>query len=79
MEESSQQGPQEDGPVEMRTWKRIRAGRYKSIDGFIIQQFEGDLYPRWGIWRPGECDIMNEHWLFTFTLREAKAIVEEDN
>ena len=57
------------------TWKRERAGEYVASNGYRIQQFQGDLYPRWGTWEPGQDPLGDDHIFLTGTLTEAKLLV----
>ena len=60
------------------TWRRIRAGSYRASSGHRVEQFQGDLYPRWGIWFPGKDPIDDPHDLYADTLREGKAMVARE-
>jgi len=64
---------------EAATWKRERAGRYISSDGWIVEQFQGTLHPRWGVWPPGSDTAIDEHVLYGRTLREAKAAADRES
>lgn len=59
-------------------WSRQRAGQYVSPTGWSIWQYQGDLYPKWGVWGPGDDPLMDVEMFRTGTLKEAKALAESE-
>lgn len=53
-------------------WTRKMPGKYESKDGWKIEQAQGDRFPRWYVWEPRRCVVMDEPIAWGETLREAK-------